>query len=506
MTDMPLPSHTPWPTNTGSVDPEDSFGWSYKMQDEVLVPLGPSWVATEFPGQFVDSVFQFCTPGPMTLVAPMVKAVSYLTETSTAHVSNPISSSFSSHSADTNVAEMASTSISLQPTSQLSTPLVLKPTPTKPPAAIDTVDRSSATLTSSLSAKILISNSGSVIEGPPAISASARPVTPMSSGSYEFSSMSTQGLLPVAELSSVRIAGDQHSVSGMAHHPQKGQTRSAFVTSTAPAAIIVSGSKAYAAGQEFTSGYVFGTQTLLPGGPVITVSNTPISLPAQTRPETSGAPVAVVVPDTTAYLTVPELTSGYVSVTQTLVPGGIAIIVSGTQISLPIEAVPQSSSNALASVTAAGELFTGSANSISTYGVGTQTLVPGGPAITLSGIQISLASNGAEVVIATGNQVQAQTTDIGGYIMSGLGGSALATSSSLNSSPSTPQIPPESDTARDRNSALMNGQGSASASRNGSNTEMSNLPAFTGAARHIGRVGTPPWWLLLAFCSIWGVL
>jgi hypothetical protein len=511
------------------------------MQDDFnLEPLGPDWVATEFPGQLVDTVFQSCTTGPSVAGASAVMAVSYLTKTSTARVSDSISTSPSASSPATRLAQTASTQGSLQPATRPDVLQSPNPTSTEPPATIRPVIKSSATVPSPLLAKIPTSDREPAAKAAPSPPSPPEPVTVVPSGSNEISSTSAVGLLPttkeapstppspepatsvpsrsnevsptsairlvpVAGSSPVYFASDQQSLSAIYRNTQTGNTESSPQPSSATVATTTFGAKTYAAGPEFTSGYVFGTQTLLPGGPVVTVSGISVSLPTETALEASDIPVAIMTSEGTTYTVGPEFTSGYVFGSQTLVPGGSAIIVSGTQISLPSEAAPRTSGAPGAVIISDGEPYTAGKNSVSAYVIGTQTLLPGAPAITVSGTQISLAPDATEIVVGTGDQARTQTTDVGGYITSGLGGSAPAASSGVNSDDGAAQISTRSTATRTRNTASMSGGVDTSAS-DGTTTLSSNTPAFTDAASYTRQLGANAAMLWAALWCIWGFL
>ena len=183
------------------------------------------------------------------------------------------------------------------------------------------------------------------------------------------------------------------------------------------------GSQIYTANSK--SEYTIGGQTLIPGGPALTVSGTRLSLaPSATQ---------VVVGSNTIRLglvvTSPPLTLGsqiytadskseYTIAGQTLIPGGPALTVSGTRLSLAPSAtqvVVGSSTIRLGPnftpppSTLGYQTFT--ANSASDYVIDGQTLVPGSPAITVSGTPISLAPGATQVVIES-NTIDLASTAI----------------------------------------------------------------------------------------------
>lgn len=166
------------------------------------------------------------------------------------------------------------------------------------------------------------------------------------------------------------------------------------------------------------SQYVVGSQTLTPGAASITINGTPVSL------DPSGT--ALVVGSTTQPLVKPSeqgvftadgfiLTigpsAGLVVGTQTITPGAPGVTISGTPISLAIDGTavvidgskipvpyqtPFSPTTPPGVVQANGESFT--AVSGSNFIIASQTLTPGGPAITVDGAQVSLALDGTAIV------------------------------------------------------------------------------------------------------------
>ncbi|KAG6999235.1 hypothetical protein G7Y79_00036g071910 [Physcia stellaris] len=203
------------------------------------------------------------------------------------------------------------------------------------------------------------------------------------------------------------------------------------------------------------SEYIIGSQTLIPGGPAITVSGTLISLaPSASAIVIDGSTKSIPTPSVTS---APVLTinnqpvtansaSEYIIGSQTLIPGGPAITVSGTLISLAPSAsavVIGDSTEILSSpsVTAAPVLTINNqpvtANSASEYIIQGQTLIPGGPAITVSGTPISLAPSASDVVVGS------STEALGSIIMGGFGPSDATAGSigsgSANSTTTTPE-------------------------------------------------------------------
>ena len=166
------------------------------------------------------------------------------------------------------------------------------------------------------------------------------------------------------------------------------------------------------------SQYVAGGQTLTPGGPAVTISGTRISLAPSATQVVVGSSTIGLAPTFIAPLP-PPLTLGSQTYTansnseysiagQTLAPGGPAVTVSGTRLSLARSAtqvIVGSSTIRLGPAPTPPPIGFGSqtftANSLSDYIIDGQTLVPGGPSITVSGTPISLAPAATQVVIGS---------------------------------------------------------------------------------------------------------
>ncbi|MCJ1465894.1 hypothetical protein MMC07_004513 [Pseudocyphellaria aurata] len=165
------------------------------------------------------------------------------------------------------------------------------------------------------------------------------------------------------------------------------------------------------------SEYVIGSQTIIPGAPAVTISGTPISLPPSASKTVVGSVTAALIDsaDPLPPLTIdgttifPNSASEYVIGSQTLIPGASGIRISGTPISL----APSASKIVVGSITAA---LIGNANhlppltidgttilpnSASEYVVGSQTIIPGAPAVTISGTPISLAPSASKIVVGS---------------------------------------------------------------------------------------------------------
>ncbi|MCJ1270405.1 hypothetical protein MMC22_010302 [Lobaria immixta] len=182
------------------------------------------------------------------------------------------------------------------------------------------------------------------------------------------------------------------------------------------------------------SEYVLGSQTIIPGAHAVIISGTPISLgPSASNIVIdsitsaligSATPLPPLTVDGTTIL--PNSASEYLIGSQTLIPGASAITISGTRISLapsasalvvgsktiPITSGPTITTS-LPLITIGNSIFT--PNAASQYIIADQTLVPGGPAITVSGTRISLAPQATDVVVGT------STEGLGRLILAGVG-------------------------------------------------------------------------------------
>ena len=198
---------------------------------------------------------------------------------------------------------------------------------------------------------------------------------------------------------------------------------------------------------------VIGTQTLVPGGPAITISNAPISLAAETvglqaaASGPPGVPPPVLMFAGSVYTESP--TVGFVIGAQTVAPGGLVVTVDGTPVSLApgateivigsqtlvpggpavtVDGTPVSLAPGASGLpgfpppvlTFAGSVYTESP----TIGfiIGSQTLVPGGPVITVDDTPVSLAPGATETVVESVTEVFQSTQAIGGMTMSGSAG------------------------------------------------------------------------------------
>lgn len=213
--------------------------------------------------------------------------------------------------------------------------------------------------------------------------------------------------LQVSEITNPDEVGKiRQTSSGAAQHEDNLISNSAspgFVT-IAGQTLIVDSSKVVLAGM-----------TLLPGDPGVIISGTPVSLAlsgtvfinnspmpiADTAPLTPNRILTVAGQAVTANPTRLAIAGSYI------IPGGPIHLISGTPISLDpsgIIHIGDSTINYLAAqtepasavlLTAGGQLFTANPNG---FDIGSLRIAPGGPAVTISGTPISLASSGVVII------------------------------------------------------------------------------------------------------------
>lgn len=183
--------------------------------------------------------------------------------------------------------------------------------------------------------------------------------------------------------------------------------------------IITIGEEPFAA--DSASNYRIGTQTLIPGGSAITVNNVAYSLaPSAAALVSDGSTVVLASPKNRILdIKPPILTIGsktyvansasqYVIGTQTLTPGGPGITIQGTPYSLAPSAkalIAGASTILLSPLYNAAPPPTASVLTAephaSNYIIGTHTIIPGGPAVTINGVRYSLALSATALVSDT---------------------------------------------------------------------------------------------------------
>ena len=195
---------------------------------------------------------------------------------------------------------------------------------------------------------------------------------------------------------------------------------------------------------------IFGDASLTPGGSEILASGIPVSF-ADTGDYLFVGSSSLALPTTQA-ITIGDRTftadsaSAFVVDGQTLAPGGSEIRVSGTKVSLApggtylLVGATSIPLDAHQSVSTSRQIYTTSnpANLV----IDGQTLLPGGPAITVNGTAISLAPGATQVVVGSstislvpgatqaivGSSTHGISPGAGGYIWSEIGGSLAPTS------------------------------------------------------------------------------
>lgn len=174
--------------------------------------------------------------------------------------------------------------------------------------------------------------------------------------------------------------------------------------------------------------------TIKAGDASVTVAGTPISVGAGVV-AIGSTTITIATPPHNLVLTIADHPftanpSGFSIADTTILPGSPGITVSRTPLSLaPSGALVIGSSTVKFStppptpppITLASRTIT--ANSLSQYIIGSETLVPGDSAITVNGAPISLPANPSAVVIGSSTEFLTTTigADIGAAILSGLG-------------------------------------------------------------------------------------
>lgn len=216
---------------------------------------------------------------------------------------------------------------------------------------------------------------------------------------------------------SLPSSGANVGINGATSYPNVASTPATVLLGSITAALFAGG------------GYILATQVLSPGGTAIEVSGTTYSLAAtgntvfidgaptavQTAPLTGptslanavNTPTPVVFGSVTA---TPFIAGGYILATQVLSPGGTAVGVSGTTYSLAtsgntvfVDGKPtEYQSAAAAPLTVGSQISNAVAASVTPLVIGTQTLVPGGSPITISGTTYSLPPSETNSIVVNG--------------------------------------------------------------------------------------------------------
>ncbi|KAK4977369.1 hypothetical protein LTR28_007189 [Elasticomyces elasticus] len=216
-------------------------------------------------------------------------------------------------------------------------------------------------------------------------------------------------------------------------------------TSANTPAVITVGSQVLSYTPVASTGYMIGSHTVYPFGPAVTIAGQTVSIAAsgsgivvngQTSPLVAPTPIAPIVTlGSQVFTYTPTVARQLVVESQTLYPGGPAVTVSGETISLPASATNQivinGHTSTLSSKSGTVTLSVGSHQLTltpltvpSAIVIASQTLYPGGTAIIVGGETLSLPATGGGIVVASSSATSTQ--GLGGYIWSGLGGNATA--------------------------------------------------------------------------------
>lgn len=351
--------------------------------------------------------------------------------------------------------------------------------------------------------------------------------TPLASGAYAVAGQTISPVGPAVEISgttySLESSGNNIVVNGQA------TPISTLQPPAMPPATIVVG-EVTAIPESSGAYYIVAGQTLSPEGSAIEVAGVTYSLPksganvvidgATSIPRASSTLSPVAFGDVTA---VPLLAGGYVVASQTLNPGGPAITVSGTAYSLPasgntvlINGKPTTFETAAADaiITLGSQIYTAAAASAQPLVIASQTLIPGGNAITISGTTFSLPPSGTHnividgqtaslapgaAVLSVGTQqvsftplgsgivIASQTLVLGGYIWQGIAASTSTLTSTLS-----PKLNSSSGMTRASSSRSSSGTNSASIIVSASTrpgTGSGSAEASTAAATTTGDAG-----------------
>ncbi|MCJ1475169.1 hypothetical protein MMC13_003829 [Lambiella insularis] len=390
-----FPSHPPLPTTIAVTPTGDQYGLEHALFTAEFARMPQDFAVTAFPHHTASLIWAKCilnSAGVVAMPQWFATKASYLTETSTTHITNAISSTL----------------------------------PPAPPPELTLLSTSTSSHPSAMP-DVLGSSSTPPIESSTINSAQVAPSpTPVVKSPSSAPSESSTTLAAITPSPSFGASNSPHAQTVV-----DDSTVPLYSTPVPiPAAVI--GGTTYTPNS--ASVYIIGSQTLTPGGG-ITVSGTPLSLPLSASyvvegtstiplsfPTTTLAPLPIAVIGGTTYT--PNSASAYIIGSQTLILGG-EITVSGTPLSLPLSAsyVVEGTSTIPLSLptttlphrllTLEGQTYT--MDSASDFIIGSQTLAPGA-VITVSGTPVSLAATPTDAVVGT------STEGLGVLIISGLGG------------------------------------------------------------------------------------
>lgn len=313
------------------------------------------------------------------------------------------------------------------PTNQASDPPERDPKATHPDPNPSPVDETAATQASKNPAQIpnfgdqsqVASISGTdIANGPTIPQAPVDPVLTVGSATYQYHLDPSSNLVIASQ--TIPAGGPAKAVAGvsigLAASAQSVMLNGSNVPLAMPAPAVTPHPPAITFGNhvitaDSSSNYVIHSQTLVPGAPAITISNTLFSLPTSPsyllvgsstlplqRDDLSAAPALTL----GNQIITADSASNYVLGGQTIVPGGQAVTISGTPISLAPSAahvvigsstIPLVDSEPSAPAAVVINDHTVTANSASEFVVAGQTITPGAPAVTISGTPVSIPIN-----------------------------------------------------------------------------------------------------------------
>ncbi|KAK4575051.1 hypothetical protein LTR86_000903 [Recurvomyces mirabilis] len=207
---------------------------------------------------------------------------------------------------------------------------------------------------------------------------------------------------------------------------------------------------------------IVGTQSVTAGAQAITIIGTIISAASPATETIIGSSTILPTQINQSANPLPTLKVGSSTITansksqymiagQTLQPGGPAITLSATPISLATSATelvvgsstiplsPPPARTTVPDITLGSSVLTPDSDSV--YVLGSQTLSPGGSAITVSGTRYSLVADSGELLVGSNTEV-VTTTGTGMYIWSNIGASSITGDTQV--SPASTTINPTS--------------------------------------------------------------
>lgn len=200
------------------------------------------------------------------------------------------------------------------------------------------------------------------------------------------------------------------------------------------------------AGQTYTpapTGFAIGGQSVLPGGPAVTVAGSTFSLASGSdalivNGKPTPLPSAPMSVFTVQSLTFTAAPTGFAIGGQSVLPGGPAVTLAESTFSLASgsnaliingKTTPIAPSPPISVFKIGSQTFTAGPTG---FAIGTQSVSPGAPALTVDGTVVSLGSS--DLIIGTSTvpfvRSSAQVGALGSLIMGGLGGDAKPTNGS----------------------------------------------------------------------------